>query len=87
MKAVVAEVNFAKLERPEVAGLCRMESAARRPLVLRVVGHLPARAAPHRVFTGPRAGVGQASREETAAHAAVVVEGWVAMAIGAVRPW
>ena len=39
------------------------------------------------VRTGLRAGVGQASREETAAHATVVVEGCVAMAIGAVRPW
>lgn len=37
--------------------------------------------------TDLRAGVGQASREETAAHATVVVEGCVAMAIGAVRRW
>jgi hypothetical protein len=38
------------------------------------------------IGTGFRAGVGQASREETAAHATVVVEGWVAMAIGAALP-
>jgi len=37
------------------------------------------------MLTGLRAGVGQASREETAARAAVVVEGNGAMAIGAVR--
>ena len=39
------------------------------------------------IDAGLRAGVGQASREETAAHAAVVVEGYGAMGIGAARPW
>ena len=39
------------------------------------------------INAGLRAGVRQASREETAAHAAVVVEGGVAMAIRAARPW
>jgi hypothetical protein len=48
----------------------------------------PARARGKRsICTGLRAGVGQASREETAAHAAVVVEGCGAMAIGDVRRW
>ena len=70
---------------PSTAGRSNIPTIGQH--LLRVVGHLPAHAARRSICTGLRAGVGQASREETAAHAAVVVEGCVAMAIGAVRPW
>lgn len=65
-------------------------TASRRTVVclqvFRFVRHLPIAQRRSWQPSGLRAGVGQTSREETAGHAAVFVEGTPAMAIGGWGP-